>query len=160
MHASCPFSNSHLRSRAVAIHRLCIDHVLLYRHSTSSPSNVSQKRPYKGKRYTMRLHLTSPLGQLATSLLLPPVMSASLLSSGHGVSGLGLALFTPSCCYSCLNSFWALSLPCSSTQLNQTFAVDSPRCLASNGMYLESLAWCMRMKCPSEGINDAQVDSV
>ena len=104
--------------------------------------------------------ITSVLGQLATLFLFAPPISASLLSSGHGVSGLGLSLFKPSCCYSCLNSLWALDLPCSQTNPNLTFAVNSPQCHASNKIYLESLAWCMKLECIGEGVSDAEVGSV
>ena len=108
----------------------------------------------------MPFDMTSVLGHLVMLFLFAPLVSASVLSSGHGVSGLGLSLFTPTCCYACLNSFWGLDLLCSQRNPNEKFSVNSPRCHASNKIYLESLAWCMKLKCPAEGVGDAQVASI
>ena len=103
--------------------------------------------------------ITAMLGFMVLVCFFASIASASVLSSGAGIAGYGLSLFTPTCCYACLNSFWAQGLPCSQDDRNQSFFTSSPRCHASNTVYLESLAWCMKLKCPDEGVGDAKIAS-
>ncbi|MCJ1404862.1 hypothetical protein MMC11_008088 [Xylographa trunciseda] len=85
------------------------------------------------------------------------VVSASL-SSGVGVVGQGRSLFTPTCGFACLDSFWSLTLSCSESDVGTTFSINTPACHASSAIYLENLAWCLRQRCPGEGLTNAQLE--
>jgi hypothetical protein len=76
-----------------------------------------------------------------------------------GLLGLGRTIFSPTCCYACLSTLWGLELSCSQPENTQTFALSTPQCHASNAPYLSSLAYCLKEKCPVDGVSDREIQT-
>lgn len=81
-------------------------------------------------------------------------------SSGKGLVGLGRKVFEPSCCYACQSSLWALQLPCTPQQYIELKVGNPPLCHAKYPPYLQSLAYCMEIKCAADNsVSPAQVEA-
>jgi hypothetical protein len=75
-----------------------------------------------------------------------------------GVVGLGRTIFEPLCCYGCLASLWGLNLDCTIQENPREPTGSNPSCHSRNIPYLNSLAYCIQIKCGSDNISLAQTE--
>jgi hypothetical protein len=79
--------------------------------------------------------------------------NAVVTGSNVGVVGLGRTIFEPLCCYGCLASLWGLTLDCTGRENPKNPIGSSPGCHSTNTPYLNSLAYCIQLKCASDNVS-------
>ncbi|KUJ18314.1 uncharacterized protein LY89DRAFT_717889 [Mollisia scopiformis] len=100
------------------------------------------------------------LGVVSTASAVATETGNGTAYSGAGLVGLGRTVFEPSCCYACLSSLWALQLPCTPAQYIELRVGNPPPCHARYPYYLNSLAYCMEVKCAADNtVSPAQVET-
>jgi hypothetical protein len=81
---------------------------------------------------------------------------------GHGLIGYGIVMYKPNCAYSCQASLTSTVLSCSEVMPPDMEGMEmsmddgpmtSPECYASDDAFLQTLAYCMSIKCV--GANEA-----
>lgn len=94
----------------------------------------------------------------------------------HGVIGYGINMYKPPCCYACHDSLSSLYLSCTtfSEDLDhmdmdmklvkrmdmegESMATTNDTCYASNKVWLETLAYCIRTKCSNDRVSNNKQD--
>lgn len=79
--------------------------------------------------------------------------------SNTGVVGLGRTIFEPLCCYGCLASLWGLDLDCTVQENPREPTGSNAQCHSTNTPYLNSLAYCMQVKCALDNVSSSTTET-
>jgi len=78
----------------------------------------------------------------------------------HGIIGFGITLYPDICCQACNAALSSLSLNCTTFDdpSMAEMGTTTPACRGSNRPWLESMAYCIRTHCESDGLSESQQD--
>ncbi|KAH8845055.1 hypothetical protein MCOR27_004723 [Pyricularia oryzae] len=108
------------------------------------------------------------MGRISLGLLLPLILQASTVS-GHGPDGMGLMGYgqlwaDPNCAVSCRNVIAGAPLDCPDLHVDHGAhaghgapALTAP-CIAENLDFLGTLAYCMSIRCPADGVTASKLE--
>lgn len=75
----------------------------------------------------------------------------AIAAQNAGLTGFPDNPYDPYCAMACLRSIYTLQLSCSQSgdSVGMVQITTSSECWATNDPYLETLAWCMHLRCPN-----------
>lgn len=87
--------------------------------------------------------------------------------AGHGLIGYGINMYSPTCCTACRDVFSGSQLECSevASMDHHMAGMDmgggdfetSPECYANDDSFLQSLAFCISERCPSDPLDGPDI---